>query len=228
MDRIESQKLSQSEFFRNLQGLVRFSDQPTCLRLRCGNFLCRNSSFDHAFLKSVDFNHWFESIEINTSLRLSALEAEIYADNKFVFVEENLSINGFRWDVIIEKIFYMNTEATVWKFCHIRRGAFLMSPRNTQFINQINDFKMAISLLNDVQHETFALYILGASHQCISQVLNISVGTSKNRINRILALLPEQIRDDVFILAFASGVVVSLFRTANELLCRNVTKMLNK
>lgn len=66
------------------------------------------------------------------------------------------------------------------------------------FYKKLNEFKNALGFLTDVQIETLALYSFGASHNQISEVLNIAVGTSKNRVNRILAALPIRTREEVF------------------------------
>lgn len=75
---------------------------------------------------------------------------------------------------------------------------FLLSPVRSGFIKKLNEFKNALGFLTDVQIETLALYSFGASHNQISEVLNIAVGTSKNRVNRILAALPIRTREEVF------------------------------
>jgi hypothetical protein len=63
-------------------------------------------------------------LEISSSLRLSALDAEVYSGDRKMLVEENLPINGNRWDFIIERMSFDGTEFTLWKFCHLQRGGF--------------------------------------------------------------------------------------------------------
>ncbi|HBT8511392.1 conjugal transfer protein TraJ, partial [Klebsiella pneumoniae] len=89
-----------------------------------------------------------------------------------MLVEENLPINGNRWDFIIERMSFDGTEFTLWKFCHLQRGGFLLSPVRSGFIKKLNEFKNALGFLTDVQIETLALYSFGASHNQISEVLN--------------------------------------------------------
>lgn len=114
-----------------------------------------------------------------------------------MLIEENLPINGNRWDFIIERMSFDGTEFTLWKFCHLQRGGFTVSCSFWFYKNSTN-LRMH-SVLTDVQIETLALYSFGASHNQISEVLNIAVGTSKNRVNRILAALPIRTREEVFI-----------------------------
>nr|MCI7860793.1 conjugal transfer protein TraJ [Klebsiella pneumoniae] len=135
-----------------------------------------------------------------------------------MLVEENLPINGNRWDFIIERMSFDGTEFTLWKFCHLQRGGFLLSPVRSGFIKKLNEFKNALGFLTDVQIETLALYSFGASHNQISEVLNIAIGTSKNRVNRILAALPIRTREEVFYFLFASGMAFSFCKVVTELI----------
>ncbi|HBY5157897.1 TPA: conjugal transfer protein TraJ, partial [Klebsiella pneumoniae] len=80
----------------------------------------------------------------------------------------------------------------------------------------------------DVQIETLALYSFGASHNQISEVLNIAVGTSKNRVNRILAALPIRTREEVFYFLFASRMAFSFCKVVTELIGSRVNKLLTK
>ncbi|MDR4658451.1 hypothetical protein PAG51_25810 [Klebsiella pneumoniae] len=82
--------------------------------------------------------------------------------------------------------------------------------------------------LTDVQIETLALYSFGASHNQISEVLNIAVGTSKNRVNRILAALPIRTREEVFYFLFASRMAFSFCKVVTELIGSRVNKLLTK
>ncbi|HAT3652236.1 TPA: conjugal transfer protein TraJ [Raoultella ornithinolytica] len=145
-----------------------------------------------------------------------------------MFIEENLSINGKSWDFIIEKMTFENVEFSLWKFCHLQRGGFLLSPVRSNFVKKVNAFKNAIGLLNEVQLETLSLYSFGASHHHISEILNIAEGTSKNRINRIYARLPIRSKEDVFYLIYASGMAYSFFKISNEVISKRVNKLLNK
>lgn len=228
MDRIENTPRSQLDFFRELQSTVDLSSHPACIRLRDGSFSHCNHSFSTTFLPNIEVNTWFKNIEIASSLRLSALDAEIYSVGQQVFIEENLSINGESWDFIIERMTFGNVEFSLWKFCHFQRGGFLLSPVRSNFVKKINAFKNAIGLLSEVQLETLALYSFGASHHHISEILNIAEGTSKNRINRIYARLPIQSKEDVFYLIYASGMAYSFFKVTNEIISRRVNKLLNK
>ncbi|MEX0468004.1 conjugal transfer protein TraJ [Klebsiella pneumoniae] len=182
MDRIENTNCSQLDFFREMQLTVNLSSHPACIRLRDGSFSHFNHSFATTFLHNINVNIWFNRLEISSSLRLSALDAEVYSGDRKMLIEENLPINGNRWDFIIERMSFDGTEFTLWKFCHLQRGGFLLSPVRSGFIKKLNEFKNALGFLTDVQIETLALYSFGASHNQISEVLNIAVGTSKNRV----------------------------------------------
>ena len=113
-------------------------------------------------------------------------------------------------------------------FNHLQRGGFLLSPVRSGFIKKLNEFKNALGFLTDVQIETLALYSFGASHNQISEVLNIAIGTSKNRVNRILAALPIRTREEVFYFLFASGMAFSFCKVVTELIGGRVNKLLNK
>ncbi|RSV97772.1 conjugal transfer protein TraJ [Klebsiella aerogenes] len=145
-----------------------------------------------------------------------------------MLIEENVTINGKRWDFIVEKMSFKGNKFTLWKFCHIQRGGFLLSPARNNLISKINAFKNAVIILSDVQLETLSLYAFGASHTIISDVLNISAGTSKNRINRIYSTLPVKTKDEVFYLLYASGLAMSFFRVVGELMSKRVNRLLNK
>lgn len=228
MDRIENTTTSQLEFLRELQITVNLSGHPACVRLPDGSFSNYNLSFATTFLCNVNVKAWFESIETFSSLRISALDTEIYVTEQKIFIEENVTINGEKWDFIVEKMSFKGNEFTLWKFCHLQRGGFLLSPARNNLISKVNAFKNAVLVLSDVQLETLSLYSFGASHQIISEVLNISVGTSKNRINRIYSNLPVKTKDEVFYLLYASGLAMSFFRSVGELMSRRVNRLLNK
>lgn len=167
MDRIENTNCSQLDFFREMQLTVNLSSHPACIRLRDGSFSHFNHSFATTFLHNINVNIWFNRLEISSSLRLSALDAEVYSGDRKMLVEENLPINGNRWDFIIERMSFDGTEFTLWKFCHLQRGGFLLSPVRSGFIKKLNEFKNAVGFLTDVQIETLALYSFGASHNQI-------------------------------------------------------------
>ncbi|MET5081244.1 conjugal transfer protein TraJ [Klebsiella pneumoniae] len=205
-----------------------FPSHPACIRLRDGSFSHFNHSFATTFLHNINVNIWFNRLEISSSLRLSALDAEVYSGDRKMLIEENLPINGNRWDFIIERMSFDGTEFTLWKFCHLQRGGFLLSPVRSGFIKKLNEFKNALGFLTDVQIETLALYSFGASHNQISEVLNIAVGTSKNRVNRILAALPIRTREEVFYFLFASGMAFSFCKVVTELIGSRVNKLLTK
>lgn len=86
MDRIENTPRSQLDFFRELQSTVDLSSHPACIRLRDGSFSHCNHSFSTTFLPNIEVNTWFKNIEIASSLRLSALDAEIYSVGQQVFI----------------------------------------------------------------------------------------------------------------------------------------------
>ncbi len=127
MDRIENTNCSQLDFFREMQLTVNLSSHPACIRLRDGSFSHFNHSFATTFLHNINVNIWFNRLEISSSLRLSALDAEVYSGDRKMLIEENLPINGNRWDFIIERMSFDGTEFTLWKFCHLQRGGFTVS-----------------------------------------------------------------------------------------------------
>ena len=139
MDRIENTNCSQLDFFREMQLTVNLSSHPACIRLRDGSFSHFNHSFATTFLHNINVNIWFNRLEISSSLRLSALDAEVYSGDRKMLVEENLPINGNRWDFIIERMSFDGTEFTLWKFCHLQRGGFLLSPVRSGFIKKLNE-----------------------------------------------------------------------------------------
>lgn len=96
MDRIENTNCSQLDFFREMQLTVNLSSHPACIRLRDGSFSHFNHSFATTFLHNINVNIWFNRLEISSSLRLSALDAEVYSGDRKMLVEENLPINGNR------------------------------------------------------------------------------------------------------------------------------------
>ena len=115
MDRIENTNCSQLDFFREMQLTVNLSSHPACIRLRDGSFSHFNHSFATTFLHNINVNIWFNRLEISSSLRLSALDAEVYSGDRKMLIEENLPINGNRWDFIIERMSFDGTEFTLWK-----------------------------------------------------------------------------------------------------------------
>lgn len=89
MDRIENTNCSQLDFFREMQLTVNLSSHPACIRLRDGSFSHFNHSFATTFLHNINVNIWFNRLEISSSLRLSALDAEVYSGDRKMLIEEN-------------------------------------------------------------------------------------------------------------------------------------------
>lgn len=227
-DRIENNNVSQLEFYQKLKSSINHSNHPACIRLRNGTIPVCNLQFTSEFLNSTPLESWLDSIDISTSLILTSLDAEVYSSENQILMEENLSILGQRWDFIVERMDVGDNEFTVWKFCHLRRGTSFSSDSSALFGGKINTFKNSLMALSDIQLETLALYSFGASHQVIADVLNVSVGTSKNRINKITSILSAQSRDEMFYLIHASGIAFSLFRMLRDIVNKRVNRLLIK
>lgn len=143
-------------------------------------------------------------------------------------IEENIVVNGKMWDFIVTKLIIENNTITVWKFSRIYRKIGMANRFSSNILNAITSFKEIVAELNESQRNTLALYYLGASHNFISKILNISVGTSKNRILHIQNNIPIDNKDEIFIIIHVSGMSLVFIKHVIRLLSTNVNRLLKK
>ena len=117
---------------------------------------------------------------------------------------------------------------TIWQFSKIYRKVVLHNKFEPQLAAAIDRLKQLVQELKESQRNNLTLYCLGASHNLIARLLNISIGTSKNRIKSIQDRLLIENKEELFILFHVSGISVLLYKRTLQTLVNNVNKLLNK
>ncbi|HIB5996381.1 TPA: hypothetical protein ACWXCU_004646 [Klebsiella pneumoniae] len=221
-------KGSKNIYYHYIQEVINLSTQPICIRENSGEFLICNKSFSEFFLRELKLTEWLSSVDFEISHKLCELEIEAYSLDIGVVIEENIVVNGKMWDFIVTKLIIENNTITVWKFSRIYRKIGMANRFSSNILNAITSFKEIVAKLNESQRNTLALYYLGASHNFISKILNISVGTSKNRILHIQNNIPIDNKDEIFIIIHVSGMSLVFIKHVIRLLSTNVNRLLKK
>ncbi|MEC5319391.1 hypothetical protein VSX61_10635 [Brenneria populi subsp. brevivirga] len=227
-DKMNKKTENKNNYYRSIQEVINLSVHPICIRGNNGIFLICNRSFSESFLDDLKLTEWLSNLDFETSHKLCDLEIEVYSLEVGIIIEENIIINGHTWDFIITKLTIENMVITVWEFSRIYRKIGSGKKFRPQIMEAINILKTTISNLNESQRNNLALYCLGASHNLISKILNISVGTSKNRIRDIQNKLPINNKEDIFIIIHISGISFILLKYIAQLITNNVNRLLKK
>lgn len=219
---------TQKNCYNYLQQFINLSVDPICLRENSGEFLICNHSFTEKLLGNFKLTEWLSTLDFETSYKLSALELEAHALEFGIVMEENINLRGAQWDFIITKLIIDGIVMTIWQFSKIYRKVVLHNKFEPQLAAAIDRLKQLVQELKESQRNNLTLYCLGASHNLIARLLNISIGTSKNRIKSIQDRLLIENKEELFILFHVSGISVLLYKRTLQTLVNNVNKLLNK
>lgn len=211
-----------------LQQFINLSVDPICLRENSGEFLICNHSFTEKLLGNLKLAEWLSTLDFETSYKLSALELEAYALECGVIMEENINLRGKQWDFIITKLTIDGIAMTIWQFSRIYRKVVANNKFEPGLTAAIDRLQKLVEELKESHKSNLSLYCLGASHSLIARILNISTGTSKNRIKYIQDRLLIDSREELFILFHVSGISVLLYKRTLQCITRNVNRLLKK
>lgn len=211
-----------------LQQFINLSVDPICLRENSGEFLFCNHSFTEKLLGNLQLTEWLSTLDFETSYKLSALELEAYALECGMVMEENISLRGKQWDFIITKLMIDGIVMTLWQFSRIYRKVVLKHKFEPALTAAIDRLQRLVHELKESHKSNLTLYCLGASHGLIARILNISTGTSKNRIKHIQDRLLIGSKEELFILFHVSGISALLYTRMLQTIASNVNKLLNK
>lgn len=215
-------------YYHYLQKIINLSADPICLRENSGQFLICNHSFTEKLLGNLQLTEWLPTLDFETSYKLSALELEVQALDFGIIIEENISVKGHRWDFIISKLVIEGIALTLWQFSNIYRKVIFKNKFSPGISAAIDRLEKLLPELKDSHKSNLTLYCLGASHGLIARILNISEGTSKNRIKSIQERLMIEKKEELFVLFHISGLSVLLYKRTLQILVSNVTRLLNK
>lgn len=219
---------SKSIYYHYLQQVINLSADPICLRADSGQFLICNHSLTEKLLGNLKLTEWLPTLDFETSYKLSALELELQTLDFGIIIEENINLRGHRWDFIISKLVVEGIVLTLWQFSTIYRKVVLKNTFSPGISAAIDRLEKLVPELKDSHKSNLTLYCLGASHGLIARILNISIGTSKNRIKRIQEKLMIEQKEELFVLFHISGLSVLLYKRTLQILVSNVSKLLNK
>ena len=219
---------TQKKCYNYLQQFINLSVDPICLRENSGEFLICNHSFTEKLLGNLQLTEWLSTLDFETSYKLSALELEAHTLEFGIVMEENINLRGTQWDFIITKLIIDGIVMTIWQFSRIYRKVVLNNKFEPGLTAAIDRLKQLVQELKESQLNNLTLYCLGASHNLIARILNISTGTSKNRIKSIQDRLLIENKEELFILFHVSGISVVLYKRTLQTLVKNVNRLLNK
>ncbi|MCL2896805.1 conjugal transfer protein TraJ [Brenneria tiliae] len=211
-----------------MQKIINLSAHPICIRESNGDFLICNHAFAETFLMNLKLTEWLSNLDFETSHKLCDLEIEAYSLELGLVIEENIIINGISWDFFITKLNVGNVAISIWQFTRIYRKIVLAKRFSSRIMETLTTIKAVVSDLNESQRNNLALYYLGASHSLISKILNISIGTSKNRIRNIQNKIPIDDKEEIFIIIHISGLSILFVKQITNLINKNVNNLLRK
>lgn len=225
-DPSQTHSLRQTNSLHCLKELIDFSLYPICVRDTNGLFVLTNISFEQEMLYgNRNADGWFSGLPIDISLLLSESELISYSQNCPFLTPLSLVMNGSIWDVCFQVLSFKKNNYSVWHFYHPSINNKLSIgklPSKYQKIS-VYDYRNDNTLLH---WNVLNLYLSGFSHESISRILSISVGSSKNYITDAHRFFKTKSRDDIIIFMYVSGFYLNVSRDVKRILTSNVSKLL--
>ncbi|EPY5208143.1 hypothetical protein ACXDTG_002473 [Klebsiella pneumoniae] len=194
---------------------------PVLLRSRNGEYIYANECFSSEFLAHSEASVWFSEMSLSEHF----MSKVVSKDNCFAF-EERAVIGGRLWSVCMVKVLIKNILYGIWFFFDREsKGRLYDTPLLIK--ERVDSFKKVIEGFNEKQTVTFSLYCLGASHNLIAKILNISPRTSKNRIYEIHERFQKHSKDDFFLLIHAGGLSQYMVNDISKIITNKAVKLIN-
>lgn len=199
-DPILSSSARQSELATDSYLFLSNLEYPLCLRSLDGEFLYSNPKFAEC-IKGYEYSieDWFNRLPFETRCELLSCELNAFASSN-VATYMHLEIdNSYLYSVLFYKIAVNGCECAAWSFFDkvlFNEGAFY--PGLKKRINGTG-FRNPALILEPSCYKVFCLYFSGLTHEFISSLLRINIGTSKNRISKAYTLLGISGRDEMIL-----------------------------
>lgn len=199
-DPILSSSARQSELTTDSYVFLSNLEYPLCLRNLDGEFVYTNSKFVE-YIKGYEYSitEWFNRLPVETRCELLSCELGALASpNIGTFM--NLDIEkSYQYCVLFYKIVIDGTEYATWSFFDkllFKENGFYFGLKRK--IKSLDSRNPAI-VLEPPYYKVFCLYFSGFSHEFISSLLKVNVGTSKNRISKAYSIFGISGRDEMIL-----------------------------
>ena len=228
-DPSQTASASQTKSFLSIKEMFSYSPNPVCIRNNTGSFIYQNNIFNKEMLNDeVDVNLWFSNLPLDISILLSQTEIEMFIHTDLVFILNELCIGNRYWTIHFQTILFEDDVYSVWIFYS---SLLVVSQKSNQnffckaFDHQIYDYRNQKKL---VQWNALNLHLAGLTHEAISKLLSISVGSSKNYITDSHDFFKISSRDDLILLIYSNNTYLQINENVKNILKRNVNKLLSK
>lgn len=218
-------KFSSQSFSSAVEHFVNNYSFPVCAHDYNGNFFAFNKEFLKLFGgKFESESKWIENIGFDSFIELRQAELQMQTLSVAYHLEKSCHINNKKFDVLFERFSLQEKDCFLWKFggC-IYKNKYLK--RQLPLHKDIDDFVIKTKLLDSNEYNFLSLYVSGASHKLISQLLGQEYGSSRNKSSCILQKLNISNRDDAFIVAHLSEYIEPLVNNARKLILRYVNRL---
>ncbi|HGS6878375.1 TPA: hypothetical protein ACMEVV_005565 [Klebsiella quasipneumoniae subsp. quasipneumoniae] len=187
---------------------------PVFLRGADGEVVFFNEILETTFLSKSDVAYWFSEIDFSDTFMTSVVNMTYINSEVDYAMGTGVTIDSKLWDVVVIKFFLKDEPVFLWVFLQNKNNMRTVESCSPRVIERMNALYKVVNELTYSQLITFSLFYTGASHKLISKVLNISLSTSKSRINKIQDKLHGVSRDEIFVLINASGFSVDLLNNS--------------
>lgn len=195
-----SQSDSQSKLDFDIFSIFSHYETPVCIRDSKGFFVYSNEMFSE-YIKGYEYDSafWFDRLPVDLKCNLLMSELDALSDSKSVVLNNLIIDTSFHWYVFFQRISIHNVNFIVWVF--IKDVFFndqVMCKRITKdFI--VKGVGNPALILEPGVYQNFCLYFSGFSHEFISNLLGVTLGTSKKRVSKAYALLGTSGRDEMIL-----------------------------
>ncbi|EKB5322709.1 hypothetical protein OOL41_004733 [Salmonella enterica] len=219
-NRIQSNASRQTDSLTILQEVVKHFHFPACIRNSSGNFLFSNPCFHEKFMPDYPaIESWFSCQSADFLKVTSQTEVDVFLNSDSHFIVEDVLINDDFWSISFNLYNFPDQNYIVWSFNKSVKINYLFANNNSSSsLNYkiIDDFRSSIH--KSVKWHAFNLYSGGLSHACISSILNISEGTSKNYGSEFLDFFSKRDRDELIVSLYRSGQFYRLYNNISQLI----------
>ncbi|EBR8158325.1 conjugal transfer protein TraJ [Salmonella enterica subsp. enterica serovar Newport] len=219
MDRIQREHCRQTKFLNGLKNLVSHFPYPACIRNASCHFEFCNVFFNNKFLMgNTHAEQWFlqQSTDFLEVVSRTEMETFLYRDSHFVI--EDAFIKDEFWNICFHLYSCYSEDYVVWSFVKslkIRSVTTVEPYTSADMYNIMNELR---DRSKPVKWNAFNLYAGGLSHSCISGMLNISPGSSKNYASQVCELFSKNDRDELILSLHQSGVFYKVYNNVFQLI----------
>lgn len=200
-------QLDSTELLRHFIDLFPY---PSCIRDSFGNFVLFNDWFAQIFLpnqtKPAD---WLSSLSTNLSLDILSVEINSFSDPNCLNTIECIPLGNFHWDLNFHLLINESNPLCLWTFFYHKSS--LWNDRNQLTTNYhyelIKDFKINST---ELQWKIYILHVFGISHDVISRILSLHIGTSRNIVSYIHKYFRVSTKNELIVIMYESGLAVSI------------------